>query len=147
MKAKDLMTPNPQVCTSDDRICDAARLMRDFDIGSLPVVENSGTNRLIGIITDRDLVVGPVADERFTATVADAMTPNPKTVRTDADVSEVERIMSESQVRRIPVVDEIGSIVGVIAQADLALSENGTSDRDVGRVVEEISRPREGSKA
>jgi CBS domain-containing protein len=147
MKAKELMTPTPRVCTSDDRIVDAARMMRDYDVGSLPVVENSGTNRLIGIITDRDITVGPVADELFTATVADVMTPNPHTVRTDDDVSAVERVMKEQQVRRIPVVDELGSIVGVIAQADLALADRGPSDRDVGRVVEEISRPREGSKA
>ena len=137
MKAKELMTPNPQVCTSDDRICDAARLMRDFDVGSLPVVENSGTNRLIGIITDRDLVVGPVADERFTATVADAMTPNPKTVRTDADVSEVERIMAENQVRRIPVVGENGELAGIITMADVALEME--DQVEIAETLEDIS--------
>ncbi len=147
MKAKELMTPTPKVCTSDDRIVDAARMMRDYDVGSLPVVENSGTNRLIGIITDRDIVVGPVADELFTATVGDVMSPNPHTVRTDDGVEQVERVMKEQQVRRIPVVDEIGSVVGVIAQADLALKDRGASDRDVGRVVEEISRPKEGANA
>ena len=147
MKAKELMTPTPKVCTSDDRIVDAARMMRDYDVGSLPVVENSGTNRLIGIITDRDITVGPVAEELFTATVGDVMTANPKTVRADDDISAVEKVMKENQVRRIPVVDEIGSIVGVIAQADLALNDRGASDRDVGRVVEEISRPREGTSA
>ena len=147
MKAKELMTPTPKVCTSDDRIVDVARMMRDYDVGSLPVVENSGTNRLIGIITDRDIVVGPVADELFTATVADVMTPNPHTVRTDDGLDQVERVMKEQQVRRIPVVDEIGSVVGVIAQADLALKDRGATDRDVGRVVEEISRPKEGANA
>ena len=147
MTAKELMTPTPKVCTSDDRIVDVARMMRDYDVGSLPVVENSGTNRLIGIITDRDIVVGPVADELFTATVGDVMTPNPHTVRTDDGVAQVERVMKEQQVRRIPVVDEIGSVVGVIAQADLALKDRGASDRDVGQVVEEISRPKEGASA
>lgn len=141
MKARELMTPNPQVCTSDDRIVDAARMMRDYDIGSLPVVENTGQNRLIGIVTDRDLVVGPLADELFTATVGDAMTPNPLTVRVSDDVSAVERVMKEAQVRRIPVVDDTGSIVGMIAQADLALDDSAASDREVGKVVEEISRP------
>ena len=147
MKARELMTPTPKVCTSDDRVVDAARMMRDYDVGSLPVVENTGTNRLIGIITDRDIVVGPVAEELFTSTVADAMTPDPKSVRDTDDVSAVEKLMKENQVRRIPVVDEIGSLVGVIAQADLALCDRSASDRDVGRVVEEISRPREGSNA
>ncbi len=145
MKARELMSTNPQVCTAGDRIVDAARMMRDYDIGSLPVVENSGVNRLIGIVTDRDLVVGPLADELFTATVGDAMTPNPRTVRVDEDVSAVERIMKEAQVRRIPVVDEHGALVGMIAQADLALNDSGASDSEVGRVVEEISRPKGGT--
>ncbi len=145
MKARELMTPDPQVCTSDDRIVDAARMMRDYDVGSLPVVENTGQNRLIGIVTDRDLVVGPLADELFTATVGDAMTPNPRTVRVSDDVSAVERVMKEAQVRRIPVVDDTGSIVGMIAQADLALDNSAASDGEVGKVVEEISRPSEGS--
>ena len=144
MKARELMTPNPQVCTSDDRIIDAARIMRDDDVGSLPVVDDSGTNRLVGIVTDRDIVVGPLADALFTATVGDAMTPNPKTVRANDDVREVERTMSENQVRRIPVVDELGSLVGMIAQADLALSSRDVTDREVGQVVEEISRPTDG---
>lgn len=147
MKASELMTPNPRVCTSDDRIVDAARMMRDYDVGSLPVVENSGTNRLIGIITDRDIVVGPVADELFTAQVGDAMTSNPHSVGVNDDIKKVEEAMKQQQVRRIPVVDEIGSVVGVIAQADLALNDRGASDRDVGKVVEEISRPREGQQA
>lgn len=144
MKARDLMSEDPKVCTTDDRIVDAARMMRDYDIGSLPVVENTGENRLIGIVTDRDLVVGPLADELFTATVGDAMTPNPRTVRAEEDVTAVERIMKEAQVRRIPVVDQHGSIVGMIAQADLALNDRSASDRDVGQVVEEISRPKTG---
>ena len=147
MKASELMTPNPRVCTSDDRIVDAARMMRDYDVGSLPVVENSGTNRLIGIITDRDIVVGPVADELFTAIVGDAMSSNPHTVSVNDDIRKVEQAMKQQQVRRIPVVDELGSVVGVIAQADLALNDDGASDRDVGKVVEEISRPAGGKQA
>jgi len=146
MKARELMTPNPQVCTSGDRIADAARMMRDYDVGSLPVVENSGTNRLIGIVTDRDLAVRALADELFTATVGDVMTANPTTVRADEGVSTVEKAMRTGQVRRIPVVDENGSIIGMISQADLALDDSAASDRDVGKVLEDISRPVEGNQ-
>ncbi len=146
MKARQLMTPNPRVCTSGDSIVNVARMLRDYDVGSLPVVENSGTNRLIGIITDRDLVVGPLADEEFTAIAGDAMTPNPTAVGPDEDVHRVEQIMRDQQVRRIPVVDELGSIIGMIAQADLALDDSAASDREVGRVVEEISEPPTGPR-
>ena len=146
MKAREIMTATPAVCTPEDTIRDAARLMRDYDVGSLPVVENTGQNRLVGIVTDRDLAVGPLADGRFDARVSDVMTPNPSTVRESDDVEAVSRLMASEQVRRIPVVDDIGSVVGMVAQADLALADRAVSATRVEEVVESISRPTEGRR-
>jgi CBS domain-containing protein len=90
-------------------------------------------------VTDRDITVRAVALGRFDARVADVMTGNPSTVRKDDDVDVVARIMAEEQVRRVPVVDERGAVIGMIAQADLALHDDVVSDRTVGQVVERIS--------
>ena len=110
------------------------------------MVENTGQNRLVGIVTDRDLAVGPLADGRFDARVSDVMTPNPSTVRESDDVEAVSRLMASEQVRRIPVVDDIGSVVGMVAQADLALADRAVSATRVEEVVESISRPTEGRR-
>ena len=144
MKASELMTPDPACITPGDSVQAAARLMGSYNVGSLPVVEGGDNKRLVGIITDRDVAIGAVAEGRMDATVGDVMTPNPRTVHEEDDASRVEAIMAEEQVRRVPVVNERGAVVGMIAQADLALAENGISDRTVGRVVEKISEP-EGS--
>lgn len=139
MKASELMTAQPVSCSPGDSIQDAAKLMDAYDVGSLPVVEGGDNTRLTGIVTDRDITVRAVALGRFDARVADVMTGNPSTVRKDDDVDVVARIMAEEQVRRVPVVDERGAVIGMIAQADLALHDDVVSDRTVGRVVERIS--------
>lgn len=141
MLARELMTANPACCHPGDSVLDAARMLGSYDVGSLPVVEGDNGGRLVGIVTDRDLTVNALAEGRFDARVADVMTPKPRSVREDEDVAEVERIMSEQQVRRVPVVDKAGAVVGIIAQADLALSDGGVSEQEVARVVERISEP------
>lgn len=144
MKASELMTPQPASCAPGDSVQDAAKLMDSYDVGSLPVVEGGDNTRLVGIVTDRDIAVRAVAMGRFDARVADVMTPNPSTVREGDDFEAVARIMSEEQVRRVPVVNERGAVVGMIAQADLALHDDQISDQKVGRVVERISEPAPG---
>ena len=141
MKASELMTPQPACCTPGDSIQDAARQMDSYDVGSLPVIEGGDNTRIVGIVTDRDIAVRAVAAGRFDARVADVMTPNPNTVREDDDVGMVSRLMAEQQVRRIPVVNAKGAVVGMIAQADLALRDGPIGDREVGQVVERISEP------
>jgi len=141
MKASDLMTPDPKCITPNDSAQDAARLMGSYNVGSLPVVEGGDNKRLIGIVTDRDLALGVIGEGRTDAKVGDVMTPNPRSVRADEGIDAISRIMSEQQIRRIPVVNEKGVVVGMIAQADLALAEQGVSDRTVGEVVERISQP------
>jgi CBS domain-containing protein len=142
MKAGELMTGTPACCTPEDNIRRAAELMRTCDCGSVPVVESSESRRLIGIVTDRDLAVRAMAQGKGPETrVGDVMTKTVHCCHPDDEVATVERIMVTYQVRRVPVVDTDGNCLGMIAQADLALNSAAASDREVGRVVEQISEP------
>ncbi|HEU4748828.1 MAG TPA: CBS domain-containing protein [Gemmatimonadaceae bacterium] len=142
MQAKEIMSRDPQCCTPGDTLQSAARMMADFDCGSLPVVESADRKELIGVLTDRDIAIRGVAKGKTPdSKVNDVMTPAPASCSPEDDVDEVERIMVEQQVRRVPVVDADRRVVGMIAQADLARDNRAASDRDVGRIVEKISEP------
>jgi CBS domain-containing protein len=135
-KCSDVMTREPASCESGDSIVRAAELMKREDVGAVPVVESKSSGRLVGIITDRDIVVKVVAagrDDR-TATVRDAMTSDPATCLEDEDVHAAVTRMAERQVRRIPVVDSQGRLCGIIAQADIATRVN--KDKTTGELVE-----------
>ncbi len=143
MQVRKMMSSNPACVTPDDTVRDAARLMKEHDCGLIPVVESQDSKRLVGVVTDRDIAVRVVSEGKGADTaVSRVMSRDPSCASPDTDVSEVERIMSERQVRRVPVVDSAGRLEGIIAQADLALSDNaGVSDREVARTVERISQP------
>jgi CBS domain-containing protein len=142
MKAGELMSAQPACCTPSDTVQDAAGLMRECDCGCIPVVEDKESNRLVGVITDRDITCRCTAEGKGPKTpVREAMSRDPKTCGPDDDVEAVEKIMADSQVRRVPVMDDQGRCVGMIAQADLALNARAASDSEVGRVVERISEP------
>ena len=134
-----VMTRNPQCVTEQDSLQDVARLMLDCDCGALPVVGED--ERLIGMITDRDIVVRVIAEGRdcSQATVRDAMTSQAHSVRENDSLESVFRIMRDNKVRRVPVVDENQRVIGIVAQADLALDTS--RDREVGKTVEKISEP------
>jgi len=138
---KDVMTRELVYCEPGDPVTRAAELMRAHDIGSLPVVESRASGRLIGIVTDRDLVVKVVAGTRpvDAAMVRDAMTPNPWSCRAEDALDNALSIMAERQVRRLPVVDTEGRLLGIIAQADVATRLK--ADRQTGELVEAISEP------
>ena len=138
-KCKDVMTPDPVCCEPSDSIIRAAEIMKQEDVGSVPVVESQSSRRLIGIVTDRDLVVQVLAGGRDVdqATVRDAMTSNPATCQEDDDVEEAMELMAERQVRRVPIVDATGRLSGIIAQADVATRVG--KDRKTAEVVESIS--------
>ena len=148
MQAKDLMTRDPACCTPDQTLEEVARMMKQHDCGCIPVVENEQNRRVVGLVTDRDLATRALAEGLGSATVVETvMSSDPVCCSPETDVAEIERLMSERQVRRIPVEDGEGCCVGIIAQADLALAEDrGISDREVGRVVEQISRPTRSGK-
>jgi len=120
--------------------------MKQQDVGPVLVVNDQSEMKLIGIVTDRDIAINVVAEGRdpYSTRVDSVMTEAPVTCREDDDVSEAMKRMAEYQVRRIPVVDNNGSVVGIIAQADVARSGE---DQEVGELVEEISQPWAGGES
>jgi len=138
MQAKEIMTKTPSVVTPDTSAQDAARMMQSEDVGVLPVVDAPGSRRLVGLITDRDIAIRVVAEGRTSAKVSDAMTSDPKTCKPDDDVKDVMALMGREQVRRIPIVDDTGAIVGIIAQADIVIDGD---DKRAEKTIEKISQP------
>ena len=129
------MTKNVQTATREMSLREVAAIMRDGDMGAVPVVDEG---RLIGIVTDRDIVVRCIADGRGAdTTVSDAMTTELFTVGPDDFVFEAIRLMGDKQVRRIPVVDDKGELAGIIAMADVALETE--DEREIAETLEEIS--------
>ncbi|MGA7614031.1 MAG: CBS domain-containing protein [Thermoanaerobaculia bacterium] len=140
-RVRDVMTETPRTVTKDDRLIQAAKLMVECDCGAIPVVDHEGDRKPIGLITDRDIVVRVVAngDNPKDLPVSDAMTHGLFTVRESDTIDSVFQLMSDKQVRRVPVVDENGDLCGIVAQADIAL--RASDDRSVENTVEEISEP------
>src|SRR5205807_1164813 len=140
MNCREVMTDNPVCCLPSDTVSQAARIMRREDVGPVPVVNDDQHKQLIGIITDRDLALKVVAESRdpIHTKVADVMTSTIFVCRDEDDVSSAISAMEEYQIRRIPVLDDNGRIVGIISQADVATrirEQNRT-----GEVVQEISQ-------
>lgn len=133
---RDAMTPNVQSAAPTDSLVDAAVKMRDEDVGSLPVVEGE---RVIGIVTDRDIVVRAVAErlDPQSITVGEVASREVVTVEPEQDLDEALVLMASHRVRRLPVVED-GRLVGVLAQADIAFE---AKDKNAGEMLEEISQP------
>lgn len=140
MRVTDIMTPDPACCTPDATLPEVARLMLDCDCGEIPVVDDLESRQLVGVVTDRDIVVRAVAADKDPADcdAAEVMTTSVVTVKEDADLQECEEKMEQYQVRRIPVLDDEGRICGIVAQADIA-RQAGT--RETAEVVREVSQP------
>lgn len=136
-RVENVMTANPRSVDPDTDVGEAARILRDENVGSLPVVRDG---RVTGIVTDRDLAIRVLAEGRDPGStrVADVVSGDPVTVRADQDLDEALRLMAHHQLRRLVVVEEGDRLVGILAQADVALT--GDEER-AGEVVEEISRP------
>lgn len=143
MKANDLMTKNPACVTPQTTAQEAASLMEREDVGSLPVVETRESMRLTGIVTDRDLALRVLGHGKPGSTpVREVMSSgNLACVHPEDDLDKIEHLMSEHQVRRVPVVDQNNCICGMIAQADLARELRAVGRKDFGKVVQEISEP------
>ncbi|MBD0319634.1 MAG: CBS domain-containing protein [Gemmatimonadetes bacterium] len=144
-RARDIMTENPESVTPSTTLGEVARRMAELDVGILPVVDDPEVRRLRGVVTDRDLVVrGMARGLGESATVAECMTPDVSTVNRNASIHQVMDVMRREQVRRVPVVDGEGRLVGIIAQADLAVSYAGLDpqrEQEVEEVLERISEP------
>jgi len=137
----EIMTANPTCCLPTDTVQHVAQMMRDENVGAIPVVGNLNSKRVIGIVTDRDLVLHVLAEGRngLDVTIEQVMTPHPVTCRQYDDLHNALNTMSEHQVRRIPVVNEYHEIVGIIAQADIAVRVDQADMK--AYVVEYISKP------
>jgi CBS domain-containing protein len=135
-KVRDAMTEHPRTLAPDATIVEAAKAMRDEDAGIMPVVDG---DHLEGVITDRDIVVRAVADGKSPEgiRVRDVMSERLVTIDPDQEIDEAMRLMAEHQVRRLPVCEEDGRIVGVLAQADVARKGD---DSRTGETVEQISK-------
>ena len=141
-RANDIMTGSPAVVTPETTAQDAARLMADNDCGSLPVVESRDSMKLIGMVTDRDLALRVLGQGKGSETpVRDVMTKTVHSVKQDDDLDAVEKVMSGQQVRRVPVVDVQGRVIGIVAQADLARELESVGRKDFSKVLEKISQP------
>ncbi len=138
MKAKDIMTEKPESVTPGTNITDVARIMRDMNVGIVPVADD---DRLLGVITDRDITIRVTAAGMSPqdVTVQDFMSPNVVTVKPGDDVEAVRKVMSENQIRRVMVVDD-EKLVGVISLGDVALNERD-KDAKTGEVLEKVSEP------
>ena len=140
-KCSEVMTREPVCCEPGESLVQVAAKMKREDVGSVPVVYSQEDRKLVGIVTDRDIVVKVLANgsgiER--ATVRDAMTSDPACCQEEDDVTKAVHLMSERQVRRMPIVDEAGRLSGIIAQADVATRVN--RDKTTGALVEAISEP------
>ncbi|HXH05284.1 MAG TPA: CBS domain-containing protein [Vicinamibacterales bacterium] len=143
MRVSEIMTPDPEVVTVHDTVSRAAAIMRDRDVGSVPVVDDGDRRQLRGIITDRDIAVRHVAEgHRDDCTVAAHMTRDPvETVRPDDDIDTLAEAMKRRGIRRVPVVDAEGRLVGIVAQADLAVELGSSEPETVAEVIEKISEP------
>ena len=141
MKAREIMTANPRTVTPDMNLPEVARLMQSEDVGIVPVVDAGGSRQLVGVVTDRDIALRVVGEGRDpnSVRVSDVMSTNVRTCREDDSVDDVMDVMGQEQVRRVPIVDERGSLVGIVAQADVVLQAN--SDKKAERTVEKISQP------
>lgn len=134
MNVSEVMTPNPRTLELSDSVRDAAVIMRDEDTGAVPVVEDG---RVVGMITDRDIVIRAIADGDYEATIDDIVTDDVVTVTPGMSTADASQLMSEHQIRRLPVVDEDGNLVGIVSLGDLAVKEG--RDRRIGETLEQIS--------
>ena len=140
-KCSDVMTEEVVTCSPEDSIIEVAQLMKNEDIGPVLIVDNDDSNTLIGIITDRDIVLKVIADgqDPKTTRVGEAMSKKLVTCRPDDDVEVAMKAMAQYQLRRIPVVDDNMKLVGIISQADLATRVD--APEKTAEVVKEISEP------
>lgn len=138
MRVRDIMTIRPVTADVDTPIRDVARRMADFRCGEIPIVDG---NRIVGVVTDRDLACRAVAlsKDPLSTTAREVMTKTPATVSPDEPLNDAIRLMEDLQVRRLPVVEEDGTIVGIISMTDVSLY---APRRKAGTLLREVSRQR-----
>jgi len=139
-KCNEVMTKDPVCCLPNEMVSQAADLMKSKQVGSIPVIENEQTKKLVGIVTDRDLALKIVAEglDAKTTKVETVMTRKVVTCHAEDDLQKALDAMSENQLRRIPIVDDDNKVVGIIAQADVATRVD--QPKKTAEMVKEISQ-------
>jgi CBS domain-containing protein len=149
LRASEIMTENPETVTAEATLADAARKMRDLNVGIIPVVENDQSRRLRGVITDRDIAIRAVAEGRDASTtrVMEVMTTDIETCNKNDTVADILMVMQREQVRRVPITDREGRLVGIVAQADVARDiDSHQGEHRVADTLERISEPTRGGQ-
>jgi CBS domain-containing protein len=137
-QVRDVMTAEVTTVQPEARLRDVARIMRDEDIGSVPVVKGE---QLLGMITDRDMVIRALADgesDVMQRTAGEFMTPDVQCCRDDQNLGDVLKEMGEQQIRRLPVIDKQRKLVGIVSLGDLSRE---AKPRQAGKALEEITQP------
>ena len=140
-RVRDVMTPTPDCCTPDDSVVEVARVMEQRDVGVVPIVESQETRRIVGVVTDRDLILRVVSqgrDPNVVVSVREVMTPEVVTCAPEDELATAEALMKTHQVRRIVVTDEHGAVVGILSTGDLA---RAADEAAVGETVKKITEP------
>jgi len=140
MQVKDFMTADPACCTTQTSLQEVAQMMVDNDCGEIPVLQDETTRAPIGVVTDRDIVCRTIAKgiNPLEHTAGDWMSQPIVTVTPDMTIEECCRIMEDGQIRRVPVVDERGACIGIVALADVARQRKKSL---AAEVVKEVSAP------
>lgn len=145
VRASQIMTEDPETVTPDTKVADVAKKMRDLDVGIIPVVDNEENRRLQGVITDRDLTVRVLAEGKDgKMKVSDCMSTDLEAVNKNDTVRHILDVMKRERVRRLPVTDRDGRLVGIIAQADLVVDYAGLNrqrETEVEEAIERVSEP------
>lgn len=138
MKVEEIMTKEPACVTLETSLHDVAQLMMDYDCGCIPVFEEEGDKKPIGVITDRDITIRTVAHNKnpLNMIVGEAMSDNIITVTPETSLEDCCQVMERNQIRRVPVVDEEGNLQGIVAQADIAQQ---ASAKETAELVKDIS--------
>ncbi len=140
MRVREVMTSDPVCCLTTDSAQHVAGILRKLNVGAMPVVTDHESRKLIGIITDRDLCCSVLANglNPQSTPIEKSISMNPVACREGENLDDCERLMQERQVRRIPIVDGDGRIIGIVSLADLALKER---PERVAKTVAEVSKP------
>lgn len=139
MLARNVMTPNPSCCKESDSARQAAKIMKQQDVGSVPIYKDDQDRTLTGIVTDRDLCLSVLAEGKSPdSPLREVMHRNPVACSGNHSIEDCLSVMQENQIRRLPVVDEQNRCIGIIAQADIALHLGAEA---TASTVAEISRP------
>ena len=140
MLVRELMTEDVACVTRDARLSEVAQLMRDKDCGEIPIVSSAESRELVGVVTDRDIVIRVLAMGRnpLDCDVSEAMTERVIVARPEMDIVEAARLMGENQVRRIVAVDDNNCLLGILSLADVS---RHAGENVVGATVQDISEP------